>query len=175
MVDLVGRACCQYSDAFENCDHKFRVQTCLQEGIKRSLLDNLIEFVKLDLFTDSTRNPHPQIVHLGPQQPITHSRDSYEEAKETDEPGIPMMDEACAAFVSIFIIIVSIGWLGQIADRPRKDGKKKHKLLISLLDLLGDGLVDSFLSKSDTDNDHADNCDDCIADCNHLVQMKVHF
>ena len=59
MVDLVGRACCQYSDAFENCDHKFRVQTCLQEGIKRSLLDNLIEFVKLDLFTDSTRNPHP--------------------------------------------------------------------------------------------------------------------
>ena len=64
MVDLVRGAGCQDHNTLEDGDDQLSIQTCLEESVQLRLLHYLFELIELDLFGQSARHSHPQIVEL---------------------------------------------------------------------------------------------------------------
>ena len=73
MIDLVGRTCGQNGDALKDRDDELGIQTSLQEGVQRRLLDDFLKFVELDTFADPTSDFHIHVVEFDAEETISHT------------------------------------------------------------------------------------------------------
>ena len=123
VVNIVRGAGCEDDDSLQNRNDKLRVQACLKEGVHLVLFDQLFKLIVLYHLASAARGMVPHVLQLHQHNPIPHSTQSDNEAKESDAGAIVGVNEVCCANVArvIFdIILIHEVRLRVIDERPLK-------------------------------------------------------